>query len=239
MTLAIRVFWLALSLTCVQSKASVPLMGREYFRARADQPIEDLRKRAANESWSAILLLGMRNDRASIPVLTRLAGSPALSDAEYERRRFGSNKVPWSRESRRYRAQKAPFETIRSQSSVAARMALARMGVDHYLDGFVAGLSTTSYQWKTQCIDALGYSGNVGVVKYLGPLLSETQPPPTPPGWDEDVAVLPYASSAASALNFLLPDVERTELKRRGLAHQQLGPKEWREWWEQHKDQYK
>ena len=241
-----RVLGIALFLCASMARAQ---MGSLRSYQRDNRSIEELRKRANNEQTDAIFALGFRNDAASIPLLKHLAETPIPTQDEIDKL-SQKPKKPKNPSKGYLRAEKTRDDTStkiandrRKRSSLAAKMALTRMGQGSYFDEFVAGLSTTSYEWKTTCIEALGYMNDKRAVKFLGPLLYQDSRIQPPPDWPDDVSLRPYNVTAAVALSNLLPEEEDAEfkdvVKRNPSSRQEiLLPEQWRRWWERNKDKY-
>lgn len=240
---------LAIALLSVHSLATAQ-MGQLRYYPKDKRSIGELRERAEREYTDAIFALGYRNDAASIPLLRHLAETPIPSQDEIDKIAHRPKRPQNPSEGYR-RAEKANNDATnkividrRRSSSLAAKMALTRMGVQSYFDEFAMGSSTTSYAWKTTCIEALGYMNDKRAVKYLGPLLYQDSPPVAPAGWDDDVSLIPYNVSAGIALGNLLPDEEDAELKNvvkrdDPKNHQEtLLAKQWLQWWERNKGGY-
>ena len=210
------------------SANEIVLNSWEYYKTQEKEPIAVIRKQATQENQDAILTLGIINDRPSVPFLEHLAETPVLTDQEL------INKYPNRQKSRNLGTLKENSRRIRQSASVAAKMALTRMGARSYFDEFVVGLTTSSYEWKTTCIYALGYSGDKRALKFLGPMLTDKSDPPVPLGRDEDVAVVPYGSTSEAAIKFLMSDDERAAFQKEVMSD----PEASRHWWERNKDKY-
>lgn len=204
---------------------------RDYFQDDERNPIEARRKLAKGRSTEDILALGFRNDKVSIPMLRQFVATPVPTEADYLQA---------------YKTRGYPRWILRQKyrdASRAAKMALSRMGEKSYFDEFVVGLSTTDAEWRTVCIQALGYIGDKRALKYLGPILAETGEASEQRSETDDHGKPrvekyyygPYSGIAESAfLDILLPEFMDKYHDRRAVP---IG--RWKEWWKENQDKYK
>lgn len=188
------------------------------------RPIEEIRKWARSRSSDDILVLGVRRDMTSLPLLRQIAETPSPTQSEIN-------------EALKHSRTKNRLIKEYRDSSVAAKFALARMGERRYFDEFVIGLSTTSLDWRADCIIGLGYSGDKRAIKFLGPLLYQEKISGTAasPGaiYSSD------ADNAEIALHDLLPEIKRSEIEKK-LKNRPSRPGHiWQLWWEENKNKYK
>ena len=206
---------------CANGDAAMLYGGLRYY-ANDKTPLEVLTQRAKKRfnvaSEEAILVIGQRRERSAIPMLEDIVANPSPPKAIL-------SKYP-----RNY--EQVLIKGYRD-SSLAAKMALARMGVGNYFDEFVAGLSSTSVDWREDCGNALGYIGDKRAVKYLGPMLNQKEAPPKGPSHMNRS----NASIAEDALFDLMPEKYAAEKARRNNSPP---PTEfWERWWEQNRAKYK
>ncbi|MBI2384692.1 MAG: hypothetical protein HYV14_01640 [Elusimicrobia bacterium] len=202
-------------------------------------PTEELRARADRLDSEAVLALGLRKDKASAALLRKLAGTRfresemrerlKLDESEFEQKKkvYGAR---WTEEHR--------------DASFSAKAALTRMKEADYLNDFIVELSTTNDEWKKEIVEYLGYIGDSRAIKHLGPLLGvDTCTPPQarvrrPGAVGGLIMCKTLGSVAAEALgNIVQPpfmDIQKKEPNKQHFFYT-----EWKQWWQDHKGEYR
>ena len=203
-------------LLCLAQPGSAQILYRSRSGSERDpRPLEELRRAAHNRETHAILALGAKKDRGSLAWLQAMAATPFPPREELAKTIY-----------------KDVLIEEYHDANIAARMALARMGVDGYLDDFIVGLSTSSVDWRVDCFRALGFAGDLRVVKFLGPFLYDDKMPKRP----HASVIQSNAVNAIEALQELLPEVDAAQRQKNLGVNFRQG---WRRWWEENKGKYK
>jgi HEAT repeat protein len=180
-------------------------------------------KAAENYDPGAIEELGVRQERSSLDLLTRVAGESDVVEPPAKVR------PSWAETKAAMKAQR------RNESHVSARIALAKMGEKRYLNDIIAGLSSPNPDRRAKCIGYLGRIGDKGAVKSLIPILDDNNSPPKKR--HGHVRNPTFAMMAADSLRLILPDAEKQFLAdSNGNGYVPI--KAWKAWWEKHKSEF-
>lgn len=214
-------------------------LGRHVSPSYAKRvPIEELRNLAAERDYEAILALGLRGDRRSIPLLKKLAGTSSFDPSEIRAKRK-LNSREFAQQLKVYGPQ---WSDAYLHASFAAKAALMRMKAADHLNEFIVELSTTNDTWKMDIVDYLGYAGDQRAIKYLGPLLkidtcTSSQPAMAPGAVGGITGCKAMGPVAAVALGRILqPPFMEIQKKEPNKMH--FFYDEWRQWWEENKGKY-
>lgn len=185
--------------------------------------IDQLEKRAAIFDSGAIKELGIRKERSAVALLEKIADEPDL--ARLPPPPPGHIDI---------KTQDAAADIhYRNLSHKAARIALARIGVEKYFEEFIIGLSSSNGLWRSQCISDLGEIGDKKAVKYLIPILDDNTAPTNLPVRRHPSL---YSTVAIDSLVRILPEIEKQFQVNHPNRHGTDA--EWKRWWEQNKDTF-
>jgi hypothetical protein len=210
-------WWIGFGVLIFGSRAYGQLISPSAKRATT----EALRERAHRKSSGAILMLGLRNDTASIPMLKEFASQETVTAEDLKACLHADSLMNVNR----YVLESCQ-ETCRN-AIWSAKAALTKMGVQDHFSEFAVQLATTNPNWRIDIINYLGYVGDQRAVQVLGPLLlDDSQQPP----WGHMVFP-PTSFVAADAMGNILQPPFMINDKTLGNPGGHRHVQEWKQWW--------
>jgi hypothetical protein len=206
--------------------------GRRITPSYQSMSTGELRVRAKTRDAEGILVLGARNDTASIPLLKDIAAMPVPTEAELKRL-LGVKSLQDPPVQAYINRRVSQYQHSYWESSFAAKAILMKLHAGDYMNDFATQLSTNNFDWKREIIDDLGYTSDPRAVKYLGPLLQDDRTYSNP--GSEHAFGRTISEAAAEAMGKIIqPPFMDASKKNPGKSIAFYG--EWKRWWNENKD---
>lgn len=200
---------------------------RRYSDMSTDEIItrlEDGNTAATND----ILALGTRNDPRIFPLLRKAAAKHESYSRRAIRKADPSGRSELANEDY--------FRSIEKPVELASLKAMARLGDEQAFNQFVLYLSSSTGDFRVECIDTMFYIGDRAAIRHLVPIMDDDRPLYETSEYSHHRPGN-YSDVAMSTLRRLMPDSE-VPVALRGF----YSAAEWRPplklWWARHKSRY-